>query len=108
MSIKLSDKLRQRYSKYDSWIVASSNIIVKDGDNISADVSAGSFTITLPAFPLNGQSIKVSQGPGSFALNPVILDRNGQSIMGLNENMNLDIDNVSVELVFNNGDWRIA
>jgi len=92
----------------ETWLVATANQSANDGDKIACDVSGGGFTITLPSSPNTGDSIEVCQGDGQFSVNNVVIARNGNNIMGLAEDMNLNIDNISVELIFNGSEWRIA
>ncbi|MDE2470387.1 MAG: hypothetical protein KGL35_16990, partial [Bradyrhizobium sp.] len=57
----------------------------------------------LPASPNDGDAIEWRQGPTSFKVNSVTFQRNGKTIMGLAEDMTLDLANEGGSLV-----WRAA
>lgn len=65
-------------------------------------VTASGQTITLPATPANGWEVTVMVG--DFA--DTIINRNGQTIMGISENMTIDKPNVGVTFLFAST-WRI-
>jgi hypothetical protein len=88
-------------------IIKNSNYSIKTGELILADTSAGSFTITLPSNPSNDDTIQVVDNNSTFDTNNCILARNGETIMGLAEDMNLDVKNISMELIYNGSDWRL-
>lgn len=96
--------------KYErKWQTKTSAYTAIADDRIFLDSSGGVFTITLPANPNAGDVIKFLDISGSLSTNNVTLGRNGQNIMGLAEDMDLDQDNAGFDLVFTdatNG-WRI-
>lgn len=61
--------------------------------------------LTLPLNPSPYTKIKLYKVAGDTT-GSVIL-RNGQTIMGLAENMNIDSDILSLDLMFNGSDWRV-
>lgn len=69
-------------------------------------VTAAAQTITLPITPADGVEVTVSI-VGTFT--DTVIARNGQSIMGLAENMTVDQSNVTVHLVYVNSilGWRV-
>ena len=69
-------------------------------------ISTSTFTITLPASPSNGRTLKIFDG-GNFAENNITFARNGSTIGGLAENLVADVK-TSFILVFNNGDWELV
>jgi hypothetical protein len=68
-------------------------------------VVLGGLTITLPASPTEGNSVKISVG--NFTNTTVA--RNGSLIMGLSENLTIDVANAGIELVYVGGfgGWRV-
>ena len=88
------------------YIYATSNITAENYDGILANTTAGTFTVTLPASPSMGATVVVSDA-GNFYTNPLIVDRNGESIEGDLENLNLDIAGVSVTFVYTGSDWQL-
>lgn len=69
-------------------------------------VTASGQTITLPASPVSGWEVVISVE--NFA--NTVIGRNGQNIMGLAENMTIDVVNSTVNLVFIDATrgWRIS
>ena len=84
----------------------TTNYAAEGGDIILANTSAAAFTVTLPLGPILGDLVTFIDTGGSFNTNPLIVARNGKAIMGLAEDMSLDIQNVSVTFIYSNGDWR--
>lgn len=62
-------------------------------------VLLGSYTLTLPASPVEGDYVKVSNRSGTVTC---VLGRNGSNIMGLAEDMTLDNLNAGLTLVYTN------
>jgi hypothetical protein len=62
-------------------------------------------TVTLPASPVSGDTVWVTPTNG---LTTNVIARNGQTIMGLAEDMTVDNANATVELRFVNSDWRLV
>lgn len=89
------------------YTLRSSNYTAVAGDKILANTSAGSFTITLPASPNTGDAIEIVDSHGTFQLFPLIIARNGKSIMGEAENLFAGVDNAGFGLVYNGTEWRI-
>lgn len=83
------------------------------GSNYFLDVSGGAISLTLPATPAHGDSIKFVHAAGTMSTNNVTLVAGaGDTIVG-DANLILDINNGSIEIIFfdpnddGNGDWRI-
>ncbi len=66
---------------------ATSNEIVPCDTN-----TVGAFTVTLPASPVHGDSVIISDAAGTFATNNLTVDRNGNNINGVADNVDLDIN----------------
>jgi hypothetical protein len=62
-------------------------------------------TVTLPASPASGDTVWVTPTNG---LTTNVIARNGQTIMGLAEDVTVDNANATVELRFVNGNWRLV
>jgi len=62
-------------------------------------------TVTLPASPASGDTVWVTVTNG---LTTNIIARNGQTIMGVAEDMTVDNATVTVELRFVNSSWRLV
>jgi hypothetical protein len=90
------------------WLVKTSNYTAAADDRILADTSTAAFTITLPASPTVGMSVKIGQGVGLFSVNNLTIGRNGEPIMGLAEDFVIDVDDIAPEFVYSGSDWRIV
>lgn len=67
-------------------------------------VTAAGQTITLPTSPSNGWEVTVIVGD----FTNTVINRNGQTIMGISENMTIDRPNVALSFLFVSGSgWRI-
>ena len=79
------------FIKYESKIISTSQTIAK-GDHVL--VASAGLTVTLPASPKEGWHILVSV----LGFTNTVIGRNGEPIMGLTENMTIDIENTTIEL----------
>lgn len=90
-------------------VVTASPTTMKQGDMILIDASGGAKTLNLPASPSVGnEPISVTQVAGSASA--VTIGRNGKLIMGVAEDLVLDIANASVVFYWS-GDtygWRLG
>jgi hypothetical protein len=85
----------------------SNNYTATSYDLVLCDTSSSAFTLTLPANPSNFDIIGLLDYKGSFESNNLTLGRNGKKIMNLEEDMTIDVNNSSLELIYIDGDWRI-
>lgn len=76
------------------------------GERYRVDTSTKSFNLTLPGSPFTGATVWLFDAKGTWKSNPPILKRNGRSIMGISEDMELNVDNASTGFVFDGTDWR--
>jgi len=76
-------------------------------DYVLADTTSAAFTVTLPASPANFDIVGFMDVKDSFDTNNVTVARNGNLIVGLDEDLTLDKKGLSMELMFVNGDWRV-
>lgn len=65
----------------------------------------GAITATLPAAPPDGTEVWFS---GSFKTTNATIARNGATIVGVAQDLILDMDNIMPKLVYNGGNWRVA
>jgi len=68
---------------------------------------AGPITVTLPASPSENDVIGFLDAKGTFDTNSLSIARNGKLIMGLAQDMVVNTKNISFELIYINGDWRL-
>jgi hypothetical protein len=67
--------------------------------------NGGACTFTLPASPSSGDTVWVSFTNG---LTTNIIARNGQTIMGVSEDMTVDTPSLTIELRFVSSSWRFV
>ena len=92
------------------WSAKTANYTAVTGDALLLDSSGGAFTITLPAAAVEDDYIDFADATGSLADNNVTLARNGLKIMGLAEDMAINMKNVGFRLTYYNTaqGWRIT
>ena len=101
---------RSNNSSYiNEWTEVYGNYTAQPGDKLMLD-STSTFNITLPPNPKFGYEVDFCDGAGECESNNVTVLRNGEKIMGLNEDMNININYASFKLVYFNSTngWRIV
>jgi hypothetical protein len=89
-----------------SFVRVTSNTTASVGTSYIADTSAGSFTLTLPASPLTGDTVVVADG-ANFSTNNLTIARNASTIEGIADDLVLDISGVCVTLVYDSATWEV-
>ena len=93
-----------------SWSIKTANYTAVNGDMVWANTTAGAFTITLPASPATNARVRIGDVASKWDTASPIVARNGANIMGLAEDLTLNLKNAVVELVYS-GDatfgWRV-
>jgi len=80
-------------------IVTANITLVANGPIYQFNSTGGAFTALLPLSPITGDRIVIFDIGGVFSANSPILSRNGALIMGLAENLTLDVSNSRTELI---------
>ncbi len=76
--------------------------------SLNVDTSATEITVTLPYVCARGRMITVSDLIGTFeANNCTIKTITEHTIEGVSEDLVIDVNNASVTLVYNNGNWEV-
>jgi len=77
-------------------------------DVIFVNTSASAHTITLPATPVLGHKVLISDLSNNASTNNITVGRNSEKIDGAEENFTIDINNGSVEFIYTNTTygWR--
>ena len=84
------DVTNWRLINYDkNWIVKTANYTAVNGERIMANTNAGAFTVTLPATPVLGWKVSISDYKNMFGTNKLTIARNGSLIEGLAEDMDI-------------------
>lgn len=71
------------------------------------NTTAGVITGTLPISPVHGTTVRFADVNTQFSTNAFTVARNGETIMGLAEDMEVATDNVSITLMYIEDDWRL-
>jgi hypothetical protein len=85
----------------------TSNYTASINEGVLTDTTGGSFTVTLPSSPLAGSQVVVSDAGGSWGTNNLTVARNGSTIAGAADDLICDIDNASVQLIYDGATWRV-
>lgn len=88
-------------NKFRTIPVITSNITINSWDIASFNSSGGSFTITLPADPKNGDEIIIMDVGGVSSDFPVTIGRNGKNIDKIASDVTFDDSDTSLHIVFN-------
>jgi hypothetical protein len=94
-----------------SWqVITSDPNPASAGARYMANTSGGAFTITLPASPSASDRIVISDYSGTFDTYNLTVARNGKEIMGLEENLVLNLPDVTVTLDYIDATqgWKIV
>jgi hypothetical protein len=92
------------------WYYTSTNYTAVAGDRLLLDTSSTSITVTLPATPIFGNTIEFIDYSGTFGTNNMTFARNGQRIMGLTENLIINIGFAANSLIYSGPEqgWKIG
>jgi hypothetical protein len=82
------------------WLEKTGNYTAVSGDWLIVNTASSAITITLPASPSLGDTVKIVDGSGNAATNNITVDRNTNNINGTAANLTIDIDRASVEVVY--------
>ena len=94
---------------FQSIDVSANGTTLTNNQQAFCDTSGGAFTLTLPANPLKGNSVRIFDATDSFDANNLTIDRNGNPIMGDAADLVVSTEGAAFELVFYDGTqgWRI-
>ena len=70
------------------------------GQILLLDTTSAAFTVTLPANGKLGDSINLIDAAGNCDVNKVTVSRNGHKIANLAEDLDFDLKNASLELIY--------
>jgi len=91
-----------------TYVQIVTNYLAKANDFIYVDtLSLTALTVTLPATPSANDTVEFVDERGSFDTAALTLARNGETIMGLAEDMVVDVKNISFGVIYNGTDWRL-
>jgi hypothetical protein len=80
-------------------VTSNYNAIVND--RIFASTAGGAFTITLPATPIEGDTVQIIDIGGNAGTNNITVARNSLKIQNLTEDLTINVSYASITLVYN-------
>lgn len=83
-----------------TYVVKTANFSPVNGQALAVDTTLNVVTITLPIAPVPGDTIRIVDYAGTFNTFNCTVARNGENIMGLAEDMNLDLNFSSSDFKF--------
>jgi hypothetical protein len=89
-----------------SYTRVTSNTTAVSRQSYIADTSGGTFTITLPLSPATGDWVTIVDG-ASFQTTALTVARNSSTIAGIADNLSLNIEGISVTLVYDGSTWEV-
>jgi hypothetical protein len=95
MGRNLSEILQSR-----ATVGVTSNYNVQSGEILLIDTTVGILTATLPGNPSVGDRINLIDAAGNCGTNKAVIARNGNKIVNLSEDLDFDIRNTSLELIY--------
>jgi hypothetical protein len=93
-----------------AWTTIATAITATAGTKYFANTATAPFTIALPASPATNAIVYIADLAGTFDRNNLTVARNSSLIMGLAEDLILNIKNVSVALVYSGATygWKLV
>jgi len=88
------------------WQAISTSITLVANSYYAVDFGSSALTLTLPASPSTNDFVQLYKSAG--ASKGAVIARNGKTIMGLAENLNINTEATALYLVYNGTDWRIV
>lgn len=80
---------------------------LQPSDRVGLDTNNGVIRVTLPSAPAIDDTVYVTDVGGSMFSNPAVVDRNGNSIMGLSQSLKININNFGFHLTWTGSTWRV-
>ena len=98
--------VNQQPTAEPSFSVETTDFNATSGSRYGVDTSSNIVTATLPATPATGDAIHFADAGGNYATNKLTLARNGNTIMGLAQDMDVTTNNQSFGVFYNGSTWR--
>ena len=90
-----------------SYVTKSANYTINNNEGVLANTALGAFTVTLPLSPVVGNQVVVADAYGDFGANALTVGRNGSTIANVAEDLIIDINGVSVQMVYTGNTWDV-
>ena len=88
------------------WVRKTTTYTATADEAVIADTSGGIWTLTLPATPTVGDAVRVADG-ASWETNNLTVARNGSTIEGVAQDVNIGIASASVDFVYDGTTWQV-
>jgi hypothetical protein len=90
-----------------SFSTISSATTALSGSGYIADTTGGAFTVTLPATPVAGDRVVITDATGDWGTNNLTVGRNSSTIEGLAEDLVLNVSDLYVTLLYSGLTWQV-
>ena len=92
----------------NEWFRITGPILANEGDRIIADTTGGSYTVTLPAAPVLGNYVQITDG-ANWQTNNLIVSANGGTFEGgPSDTLLLTVAHTTVELIYDGATWQVT
>jgi hypothetical protein len=89
-----------------SYTTETSDYTLEANQGVIADTTGGTFVVTLPLTPEEGDQVVVADG-GDWSTTNLTVGRNGQTIEGVASDLTMDVGGISVTMVFDGTTWQL-
>ncbi|MEW8494233.1 MAG: hypothetical protein AB2604_10545 [Candidatus Thiodiazotropha taylori] len=90
-----------------AFVDVTASMTAEPGQRLAVDVSGGVLTVTLPPIVTGSEWVEFSASEGDFSVNPLTVGRNGATIGGLNEDMEVTRNKARFTMIVKNGGWIV-
>lgn len=93
------------------WTVVDNNFTVSNNVQLIANTTVAGFTITLPASPVVGNTVVITDGSRTsvgWSNNGVTVARNGKTILGYADDLYLNVSRSTATLVYDGVTWQVS
>jgi hypothetical protein len=90
-----------------SWQIVTETTTLQSNKKYLINTSAGSYSVSLPASPAAGDSVKISDA-ADFNTNPLTVLRNSNTIENLEQDVLLTVGSVTYEFIFSGTTWQVV
>ena len=84
------------------WVEISTTYDAVPGSKLFVDCSVGAVQVNLPVSPSMGDEVYIVDAAGNSGSYNITVNRNGNKITGLNENLTIDVDGAAIVLAYYN------